>query len=129
MESGKTEEILKQMNLWEKRERHPMSLSGGEKQRTAVASALVQDRKIFVFDEPTSGLDYKNMKNVANALTELQRKGKSVFVITHDLELIYQCCTSVIFFRDSGILWQSKLDAECAKRLETFFCYSSEKYS
>lgn len=124
-EENKThiEQVLKQMNLWKKRNRHPMSLSGGEKQRVAVSSALVQSKEIFVFDEPTSGLDYRNMNGVAAALADLQARGKSIFVITHDLELIYKCCTYVVFFDDTKILWQAPLDRECATRLEAFFGY------
>jgi hypothetical protein len=115
------EQVLKQMNLWKKQQRHPMSLSGGEKQRVAVSSALVQRKEIFVFDEPTSGLDYRNMNGVASALVGLQARGKSIFVITHDLELIYKCCTYVVFFDDTKIRWQAPLDRECAARLEAFF--------
>ena len=63
-----------------------MSLSGGEKQRVAIATALASDREYIVMDEPTSGLDYKHMKEVALCLKQLKELGKSVFVITHDVE-------------------------------------------
>ena len=81
----------------------------------------MQRKEIFVFDEPTSGLDYRNMNGVASALVGLQARGKSIFVITHDLELIYKCCTYVVFFDDTKIRWQAPLDRECAARLEAFF--------
>lgn len=85
-------EILTSLNLADKRDRHPMSLSGGERQRVAIAGALVCGREILVFDEPTSGLDYRHMKQVASELSELTRQGRTVFVVTHDVELLAECC-------------------------------------
>ncbi len=112
---------LEKLNIYKKRQEHPMSLSGGEKQRTAIATALVQDKEIFVFDEPTSGLDLKNMKAVCEVLKKLKDKGKSVFVITHDPELIFRCCTYAVFFKDSQIQWMSSMNKETVVKLEEFF--------
>ena len=69
-----------------------MSLSGGQKQRVAIASAIASKRSVLFFDEPTSGLDYKHMLEVAQVLRQLQQSGKTIYVITHDLELILACC-------------------------------------
>ena len=74
-----------------------MSLSGGQKQRVAIASAIASKRSILFFDEPTSGLDYKHMKEVANVLRQVRDTGITVYVITHDLELILDCCTAVSY--------------------------------
>ena len=92
----KAKEILNSMNLGDFLERHPMSLSGGQKQRTAIATALASNRDIIIFDEPTSGLDYKHMKAVSNRLKELANTGKTIIVITHDRELISDCCETII---------------------------------
>lgn len=54
-------DILKSLDLLPYRERHPVSLSGGEKQRVAVATAIASERSVLLFDEPTSGLDYRHM--------------------------------------------------------------------
>ena len=88
--------ILKDMDLLEFETRHPISLSGGQKQRTAIATAIASDREIIIFDEPTSGLDYKNMKNVSEQLKNLKKSGKTIVVITHDLELIYDCAEYIV---------------------------------
>ena len=88
--------ILDKMDLLDFETRHPISLSGGQKQRTAIATAIASDREIIIFDEPTSGLDYKNMKNVSEQLKNLQKSGKTIIVITHDLELIYDCAEYVV---------------------------------
>ena len=90
------EAILNEFDLTPLRKRHPMSLSGGQKQRVAVACATASDRKYIFFDEPTSGLDYYHMKQVSDCILGLQKKGKTVFLITHDIELIYSCCNYVM---------------------------------
>ncbi|GMQ57472.1 hypothetical protein AN1V17_18670 [Vallitalea sediminicola] len=77
-------------------ERHPLSLSGGQKQRLSVAISKLSDKKIIVFDEPTSGLDLKGMYQVSKLMSSLAEKGKIVFVITHDYELVMSSCTRVI---------------------------------
>lgn len=53
------EEILRNLNLIQLKDAHPMALSGGEKQRVAIASAIASKKEILIFDEPTSGLDLK----------------------------------------------------------------------
>lgn len=92
------EKIVSQLDLLPLKERHPMSLSGGQKQRLAIASAIASGRDLLFFDEPTSGLDLYHMKEVADILKWLKKEGKSVFVITHDQELIEECCTRCIQF-------------------------------
>ncbi len=90
------QKILKGLDLEEYREKHPMALSGGQKQRVAIASATAADAKILLFDEPTSGLDYRHMREVAELLKSLSQTGKTVFVSTHDPELVALCCDRVI---------------------------------
>ena len=58
---------------------------------------LPSGREIMVFDEPTSGLDFRHMEEVAKILTKLQQMGKTLFIITHDPELIEKCCDYFIF--------------------------------
>ncbi len=84
--------ILAQLDLAEFADRHPQSLSGGQKQRVAVASAIASGRAIMLFDEPTSGLDFTHMLQISAILRELKKLGKTVIVVTHDRELIRECC-------------------------------------
>lgn len=72
--------------------RHPQSLSGGEKQRLVIACGLAQKPDIFILDEPTSGLDGHNMERIAAMMREAADSGTSVVVITHDLELLHLAC-------------------------------------
>ena len=89
-------EILDSLNLKSYAEKHPMALSGGQKQRVAIASGVSSDRDLIVFDEPTSGLDYRQMLAVSATLKALANRGKTLFVITHDPELVLNCCHHVI---------------------------------
>lgn len=88
--------ILESLDLKEFAEKHPLALSGGQKQRVAVASAVASGRDIILFDEPTSGLDYDHMMQVSGMLKHLKKAGKTVIIVTHDIELIKTSCTYVI---------------------------------
>ncbi len=90
------DEVLKMLGLQHLEQRHPMSLSGGEKQRLAVAVGIVQNSEVIVLDEPTSGLDYNNMLIVKKVLKILKNKDKYIIVITHDQEFLTTVCERVI---------------------------------
>ncbi len=92
--------ILANLDLEQFADRHPQSLSGGQKQRVAVASAIASGRDIMLFDEPTSGLDYTHMLQIGEILRSLKAQGKTVIVVTHDRELIKECCDCEICLRD-----------------------------
>lgn len=93
---NKALELLSKLDLLQFKETHPMALSGGQKQRTAIACAIASERPFIIFDEPTSGLDYLHMLEVAQHMKELQRQGKTVFIVTHDLEFMQLCCNCVV---------------------------------
>lgn len=92
----KAKKILASLDLLNYKDKHPMALSGGQKQRIAIASAIAANASILLFDEPTSGLDYRHMKEVSAILKELAKKKKTIFVATHDPELIVECCDRMI---------------------------------
>ncbi len=89
----KARQLMEKLGVWELWDRHPMTLSGGQKQRVAICSAVLAGKDILVFDEPTSGLDYQHMVGTAELFRELRNMGKSIFIITHDSELMEGCCT------------------------------------
>ena len=88
--------ILERFDLADLAERHPQSLSGGEKQRLVIACAMAKNPDVLILDEPTSGLDGRNMRRIANALRESASTGARVLVITHDLELMAGVCQSAL---------------------------------
>lgn len=87
----KKEKVLRELKLYDKKEAHPQSLSGGEKQRLMIALAIVSSKPIVILDEPTSGLCKGQMRSIIGHLKKMKREGKVVIVITHDYELIKMC--------------------------------------
>jgi len=114
-------DILDAMNLSEFKDVHPMALSGGQKQRLAVASAIAADKDFLIFDEPTSGLDYAHMREVAENITRLARAGKTVFIISHDPELIASCCNYLIFLDNGKLVWSGGWSAAVIEKVKAFF--------
>lgn len=87
-----TETVLSRLKLTDLKDRHPMSLSGGEQQRVMIAASLLSDKEIFIFDEPSCGLDFLQMKAVAVLLKHLKAQNKIVILISHDEELLAETC-------------------------------------
>lgn len=121
---AKAKKILKSMDLDKFVEKHPMALSGGQKQRVAIASAVASRRKVIIFDEPTSGLDYRHMMQTSDSIKQLAQMGKTILVITHDLEFILSCCTSILHLENGKVEELYELTAENADRLKRFFLAS-----
>ncbi len=110
--------ILTNLNLIHLKDAHPMALSGGEKQRVAIASAIASEKEILIFDEPTSGLDLKNMMKVSENLIYLQSLGITSFIITHDFELIMETCSHILHLENGNVVDNYKIDEE---KLRKFF--------
>jgi energy-coupling factor transport system ATP-binding protein len=113
--------ILDNLHLLELKDAHPMSLSGGEKQRVAIAAAIASEREIIVFDEPTSGLDFTHMRRVAQNIRRLCDMGKTTLVITHDPELILSCCTHELTLTDGAAADLFPLDEDGRREILSFF--------
>lgn len=97
-DKDKKEKILKELDLYDKKDFHPQILSGGEKQRLMIALAKASKKPIVILDEPTSGLCKKQLLSMVNYLKEMQEEGKTVIVITHDYEFISLCGGNIYEF-------------------------------
>jgi iron complex transport system ATP-binding protein len=82
------EEKLKIMDIWNLRNKTIDKLSGGELQRVLIARALAQNTDVILFDEPSSFLDYRHQVEIFKVLIELNKAGKIIVLISHDLNLL-----------------------------------------
>jgi len=80
-------DLIESLGLKGKEKRKPYQLSGGEQQRVAIARALANDPEIVMADEPTGNLDSKNSAMVMDVFLELNQKGRSILMITHEMYL------------------------------------------
>ena len=82
---ARAKELLTKMGLEHRFTHLPQQLSGGERQRVAVARALANDPEVILADEPTGNLDTKRGEEIAKMLTQLNKEGKTIILITHDM--------------------------------------------
>ena len=98
----RAEDILEMVNLSHRKDHLPSELSGGERQRVAIARALANDPDVILADEPTGNLDSKTGKAIMKIFQDLNKKGKTIIFVTHDLDLT-KYATKVIKIRDGKI--------------------------
>jgi len=100
----KIDEILFKFDLNKYRTRSPLNLSGGESKKLAVASIICRDPKILVFDEPTLGQDAKEIEFFINLINKEREKGKTIIIITHNIEFAYEYLPRTILMADGHII-------------------------
>lgn len=83
---NRADTLIKQMNLLSAKNRFPSAVSGGEAQRAAVARAVISKPKLLFADEPTGALNKSNTDDILNLLTDLNRQGQTILLVTHDKE-------------------------------------------
>ena len=104
----KSEKILNQVKLTHRKNHFPNELSGGERQRVAIGRALANNPEVILADEPTGNLDSKTGSEIMGLFTELNKKGKTIILVTHDLDLIRHA-KKVLKIRDGRIVQQRKV--------------------
>ncbi|GLV54466.1 ABC transporter ATP-binding protein [Dictyobacter sp. S3.2.2.5] len=97
------EETLTAVGLSSYADEDPLFLSKGQRQRLAVAAVLAMGPDILVVDEPTTGQDQRSITSIMSLLCDLQRQGKTILVITHDMTLVAEYCQRVVAFRDGDL--------------------------
>lgn len=100
----RVEGVLKMLDLYEYAERSPFTLSGGEMRRLALACILAYDPDVIVLDEPTVGQDYLQKQRISEIIRMLRLQGKTVIVVTHDVEFVAENFERVVVMCDGMIV-------------------------
>jgi polar amino acid transport system ATP-binding protein len=100
------EAMLDKVHMSHKVEEYPERLSGGQQQRVAIARALAQQPKLMLFDEPTSALDPELIGEVLNVIQELAEEGRSMVLVTHEINFAREVADHIIFLHDGLIVEQ-----------------------
>lgn len=103
----RTVEVLKVVGLEEERNQFPHQLSGGEKQRTAIARALAHAPQLLIADEPTGNLDPDNALALAELLVKINKNGTTIILSTHDRDIVNHIKSRVLTMKN-GILYSDK---------------------
>ena len=110
----KTEEILREIGLWDKRDELAVNLSYGQRKLVEIGRALAMDTSVMLFDEPFAGLFPGMEKKVMAILKKLRNEGRTLLLIEHDMDLIREMA-DYIFVLDSGELLAEGLPNEVLK--------------
>jgi energy-coupling factor transport system ATP-binding protein len=103
----KVDEVLSTMELNNLIERHPLTLSMGEKRRLSVATMLVLDQDILILDEPTMGMDWGHVVSIMDICRKLQAQGRTIIMVTHDMRVVSNWADRVIAMTDGQVLLDS----------------------
>lgn len=100
-------DALKQVGLDESYyKRQPFELSGGERRKVAIAGILAINPDILIFDEPTVGFDPSSSKDLMNLITEFHKQGKTIIVITHDMDLVRRYAQRVLLLEKGKLVFE-----------------------
>ena len=96
-------DLLKMVELEDRMDHYPSQLSGGQQQRVAIARALANNPEVILADEPTGNLDTKTGQKVMDFLIDLNKKGKTIVMVTHDSELAKRYARKIYWMKDGNV--------------------------
>jgi len=96
-------ELLKKIDLLDKKDNYPRELSGGQCQRVAIIRSLIMNPDIILFDEPTSALDPEMVGEVLELIKSIADTGMTMVIVSHEMNFIKNCASRVVFM-DEGII-------------------------
>jgi polar amino acid transport system ATP-binding protein len=98
------EKYLDKVQLLEKRDEFPARMSGGQKQRAAIARALTMEPQVLLFDEPTSALDPELVGEVIAVMAQLAHEGATMIVVSHEMAFAHEAADRVLYLEDGVIV-------------------------
>jgi putative ABC transport system ATP-binding protein len=99
----RAEKLLEMVNLGDRMGHYPNQLSGGQQQRVAIARSLANNPEIILADEPTGNLDTKTGEMVMGFLDDLNKKGRTIIIVTHDPEVAKKHARTIYSLRDGRV--------------------------
>jgi energy-coupling factor transport system ATP-binding protein len=100
----RVQEVLEVVGLEQYVDQHPYSLSRGQRQKLAVATALLHRPKITLLDEPTTGQDRRSLSGLLNLMVDLDKAGHTTIIVTHDMDIVAAYASRVIVMEDGQIV-------------------------
>ncbi len=97
------EALLEKVGIYAHKEYYPAHMSGGQQQRAAIARALAMNPEVMLFDEPTSALDPELVGEVLKVMRDLADEGRTMIVVTHEMDFAKDVCSEVIFLHEGKI--------------------------
>lgn len=105
------EELLRRVNLLDKKNAYPRQLSGGQKQRVAIVRSLCMHPEIILFDEVTAALDPEMVREVLDVMLELAKEGSTMVIVTHEMQFARAVADRIIFI-DNGEIVEENIPSE-----------------
>lgn len=106
----KAQDLLERVGLPDKANSYPLSLSGGEQQRVAIARSLAMDPFLMLFDEPTSALDPELVGEVLRVMKDLVNQGMTMLVVTHEMRFAKRAADRIVLMSNGNIVEQGSPD-------------------
>ena len=99
----RAERLMKELEIYEERDKYPKNLSGGQQQRVAIVRACMLEPEILCFDEPTSALDGATIDKLAQTMNRLKEKGMGMIVVTHDRAFAERISDRILHFEEGHL--------------------------
>lgn len=117
----RTEKVLRDLRLWDRRDEVARNLSGGMKRRLMIARALVHEPKLLMLDEPTAGVDIEIRRSMWQFVRDINEQGTTIILTTHYLEEAENLCRNVAIIDDGWIVEHDKMSAVLRKLHQEVF--------
>lgn len=108
--AARTEEYLKKLGIWEKRDVFIRELSGGQKRRVMIIKALIHEPELLILDEPTAGVDIELRRGLWDFLIDINKSGTTIILTTHYLEEAENLCRNIAIIDNGTIIENTKMD-------------------